>query len=127
VMWVLGVFGGLALALAAIGVYGVLSLAVAQRSRELAVRAALGADRRKLLGLILGGGLQVVVAGAAAGLLGAWFATQLLRSQLVDTSPRDPRVLGLTVVVIVATGALAALLPALRATRADPAAALQAE
>jgi len=126
-MQVIVAFGLLALALAAAGVYGVLSLAVATRQRELAVRAALGADRRQLLGLVLRDALAIVLAGAAGGLVITLLGARLLESLLVDISPRDPAVLSATVAVIVVAGTLAALRPAFRATRADPAVTLQAE
>ncbi|MEP6689707.1 MAG: FtsX-like permease family protein, partial [Gemmatimonadaceae bacterium] len=119
-MSALSVFGALALALAGLGVYGVLSFSVAQRTRELAVRAALGAERGALLRLVLGAGLRVICAGAAAGLLAALALTRLMRSLLFEVSPRDPAVLATATMTIVAVGVVAALVPAYRATRVEP-------
>ncbi|MGQ0647007.1 MAG: ADOP family duplicated permease [Gemmatimonadaceae bacterium] len=119
-MLAVAAFGVLALVLASLGVYGVLSFAVARRRREMAVRAALGADRAMLLRLVLGSGARVVVAGIGAGVLGAFFLTSLLRSMLFEVSPRDPAVLSGAAVVIAAIGMLAALIPARRATRIEP-------
>ncbi|HEY2805421.1 MAG TPA: ABC transporter permease [Gemmatimonadales bacterium] len=127
IMNVLTLFGVLALLLAAIGVYGVLALSVAQRTRELAVRAALGADRQSLLEMVLAAGLRVIVAGTAVGLVATWFATKLMESLLFQVRAHDPLVLALSTVTIVVAGLLAALVPAWRATRVDPIVALQAE
>jgi predicted permease len=124
-MSTLSVFGVLSLILAAIGVYGVLSFAAAQRTREMAVRAALGADRRQLQHLVLGSGARVVAVGIGIGLLGAWYLAQLARSLLFEVEPRDPMVLGAATVTIAAVGLLAAVVPALRASRVEPMEALR--
>jgi predicted permease len=124
-MWTLSVFGVLSLVLAAIGVYGVLSFAAAQRTREMAVRAALGADRRQLQHLVLGSGARVVAVGIGVGLVGAWYLAQLARSLLFEVEPREPMVFGAATVTIAAVGLLAAVVPALRASRVEPMEALR--
>lgn len=126
-MQVLGVFGVLALGLVVVGVYGVLSLSVAQRTRELAVRAALGADRPSLLRLVLRDAGNVVVIGTVIGLGVSLLATRLLSSLLLGVSPHNPVVLGGAIAVILVAGFAAAFVPAMRATKADPAVALQSD
>ncbi|HKG96157.1 MAG TPA: ABC transporter permease [Gemmatimonadaceae bacterium] len=125
IMSLLAGFGAFALALAAIGVYGVLSFGVAQRTREIAVRAALGAERGRLLRLVLGGALRVVAAGVAAGLVGAYFLTALVRTMLVDVRPTDPLSFAAATLILVAVGLAAGFVPAWRAARVDPAEALR--
>jgi predicted permease len=126
-MLALSVFGGLSLLLAALGVYGVLSFAAAQRTREIAIRAALGAERDRLVRLVLVSGVRVVVLGAFLGLVGSWYVTQLARSLLFGVEPRDPLVFSVSILTIVAVGILAALIPARRAARVDPMEALRAD
>src|SRR5262249_44105807 len=89
-MSLLSGFAGIALVLAALGIYGVLSYAVTQRTRELAVRAALGAQAPQLLGLVVVAGLRVVVIGLAFGIAAAFWLMRMLESLLVDVSPLDP-------------------------------------
>jgi putative ABC transport system permease protein len=126
-MSVLAGFAGIAMLLAALGIYGVLSYAVAQRTRELAVRAALGAGQRQLLGLVFRQGLRVVVIGMVFGIAGAFWLTRLLDSMLVGVGAIDPvSYLGAIAVLFIASMA-AIVLPAHRATRMDPMIALQAE
>ena len=126
-MTALSVFGGLSLFLAAIGVYGVLSFAATQRTREIAIRSALGADRGKLVALVLGSGARVVMLGLVIGLVGSWYLMQLVRGLLFQVEPRDPFVFGVSIVTIAVVGALAALIPARRASRVDPMQALRSE
>ena len=126
-MTALSVFGGLSLFLAAIGVYGVLSFAATQRTREIAIRSALGADRGKLVALVLGSGARVVMLGLVIGLVGSWYLMQLVRGLLFQVEPRDPFVFGVSIVTIALVGALAALIPARRASRVDPMQALRSE
>jgi putative ABC transport system permease protein len=126
-MTLLGVFAALALALASLGIYGVMSYVVAQRSREIGVRMALGARAGDVLRMVMGQGLVVVGAGIALGLLGSLGLTGLLRNQLFGTEATDP-VTFIAVCVVIAGVALAAmLLPARRATRLDPVRALRQE
>jgi predicted permease len=126
-MTLLGIFAGLALALAAVGIYGVLSYAVSQRTREIGIRVALGAERRDILRTVLRQGMAPVLAGMALGLAGAFYLSRLLAGMLFQVEPGDPLVLTLVALVLVAVALAASLLPALRATRVDPAVALRHE
>ncbi|MEP7345313.1 MAG: ABC transporter permease [Gemmatimonadaceae bacterium] len=126
-MSVLGLFGGLALLLASIGVYGVLSFAVVQRTRELAVRAALGAGRPSLLTLVLASGGRVIMAGLGAGVLGMLLLTKVIGATLYNVSPHNPMVLATSLGTIGVVAFLAALVPAYRATRIAPMIALKGE
>jgi putative ABC transport system permease protein len=122
----LAAFGALALVLASVGIYGVMSYAVSQRAQEIGIRMALGADRRTVMLLVLRQGMLVVGLGLAIGLLAA-FALSRLVAALLFVSPSDPLVflgMGLT---LAAVGALANLFPALRATTVDPLVALRYE
>jgi putative ABC transport system permease protein len=123
----LGLFAGLALLLAAIGVYGVISYGVTQQRREIGVRMALGAARGEILRFILRGGLGLVVAGVVVGLIGAFFAGRVLESMVYDVSTRDLTTYGGVAVLIALVGLVACLVPARRATRVDPVEVLQEE
>jgi ABC-type antimicrobial peptide transport system permease subunit len=118
-------FATLALLLAAIGVYGLLSFAVAQRTREIGVRTALGAGRSGIIALVLRSALRVVLAGALAGVFGAWAVTRLMGALLFDVSPLDPLAFAAAVFVLVGVSVGAALIPTWRATRVDPLVALR--
>ena len=118
-------FAAAALFVSTIGIYGVLSYSVAQRTCEIGVRMALGAERRTVLGLVLGEGAQMVAGGVAVGLIAAFWLTRQLRSQLFEVSPTDPLVFGCVVLVLVAVAMVACLVPAIRATRVDPMTALR--
>jgi predicted permease len=121
----LGAFANLALLLSAIGVYGLMSFAVARRTHEIGVRSALGASRYGLLGLVLGNAFRVVIAGALAGLLGAYWLTRLMSAMLFETSAADIISYGAAALVILFVSMLAALIPAWRASRSDPLIALR--
>jgi putative ABC transport system permease protein len=125
--WVLALFGTIAVLLAALGLYGVISYSVAVRTFEIGVRSALGADRARVVQMIMGQGARLVVTGLVAGLGGAYAATRLLRSLLHGVSPLDPIALGGTIAVVLAVGTLASLLPALRASRIAPIEALRSQ
>jgi predicted permease len=125
--WLVGIFAGVALLLAAVGTYGVLAYAVAARTREIGVRAALGASPRELVRLIMKEGVAVTLAAAAIGVVGSLAAAGLLRGMLYSVGPRDPIVFGAVVVVLTLVGLLATWIPAKRATAIDPTAALRAE
>jgi predicted permease len=116
----LGGFAGIALLLAAIGTYGVLSYMVAQRRREIGVRMALGADRGRVLAHVLKQGLMLTTIGIAAGLAGAFALNQVIASLLFGVRPTDPTTLALVVLTIVAVAMAACWLPAWRASRLDP-------
>lgn len=123
----LSVFALLALALAAVGMYGVMSFAVAQRSREIGIRMAVGADRRAIVHLILGEGGKVLIAGLAAGALGAFVLGRLMSSFLFHVKPADPVAFAVAAAILTAAGLLAAWLPASRAARTDPVRSLRVE
>jgi putative ABC transport system permease protein len=123
----LGLFALLALLLAMAGIYGVLAYHVAQRSREIAVRRALGAQRSNILRAVLREGLALVVVGLGLGLLAAAGVTRVLSSLLFETPRMDPWTYGLVPALLVAVAALACYLPARRATRVEPMAALRWE
>jgi putative ABC transport system permease protein len=113
-------FAGLALALAAIGTYGILSYSVAERTQEIGIHMALGATPGSVLGLILSQGMRLTIAGLAAGLLASAGLTRLLRAQLFNVTPTDPATLALVTLSVAAVAFIAAYVPARRATRVDP-------
>ncbi len=113
------------LILAALGIYSVIAWLVAQRTREIGVRMALGASARDVIRLMSAHGLKPVIAGLAVGLMGAIGTTRLLQNQLFEVGPRDPLTLGVTALVLLIVGAAAAAIPAWRATAIDPSAALR--
>jgi len=120
-------FGGLALVVAAIGLYGVIAYSVAQRTHEMGVRAALGAKRADLMRLVVGEGLRVTLAGIALGAVGALAGGRFIAALLFGVSARDPLILGAVATVLVIVAAAASLIPAWRAGRADPSVALRAD
>jgi predicted permease len=124
--WLLGIFGALALALAAIGTYGVLSYLVTRRSQEIGIRMALGATRGDVVSLILRQGLFLTVTGMVIGIGGALVSGQMLRTLLFDVSPADPVTLTIVIGVIAMVATTACLVPALRATKVDPITTLRA-
>jgi macrolide transport system ATP-binding/permease protein len=121
----LGIFGALALLLAAIGLYGVMAYSVSQSSRELALRMALGADRTDVLKLVMGNGLMLTAAGVILGAIAALGLTQLIGYALYKVSPRDPLAFGLAFFVMTLVSLAACSLPASRAARVDPVRALR--
>jgi len=124
-MLLLGIFAGLALVLAAVGIYGVMSYSVAQRTREIGIRMALGAQRADVLKLTIGQGLKLVVTGVAFGLAAAVIMTRLMSSLLFGVSATDPMTFVTISFVLVSVAVLASYIPALRATRVDPMFALR--
>lgn len=126
-MLLLGLFGAAALLLSALGLYGLIATAVAQRTHEFGIRMALGAAPRSLLSLVLRESLGLAGAGVAVGSLVALFATRALKASLYGISSTDPLTWAAVVTLLVVVALLASLLPARRATRVDPAIALRAE
>jgi hypothetical protein len=124
-LWLIGAFALLALTLAVVGLYGLIATTVAQRAREMAVRVALGADRSRVVRLVVGQAMWLVQAGIAAGLLAALLGSRILRDMLFEVGPRDASVLAGVAMVLLLAGLLASLRPALRAARTDPAVALR--
>jgi len=119
-MALLEAFSALALALAAIGVYGLVSYSIAQRARELGIRRALGASSSRIIGLVVAHALALASIGALIGLAGAAALTRLIANQLYAVTPTDHTAFGMATLVLLGVAAGAALLPATRATRVDP-------
>jgi putative ABC transport system permease protein len=123
----LSLFAVVALLLAAIGIYGVLAYTVAQRTSEIGIRMALGAQRSSVLRLVVGNGLTLAVAGVAIGGAAAFFATRALERLVFGVSTTDPVVFGGVALVLTTVAAAAAAIPAVRASRVDPIVALRSE
>jgi len=117
----------LGLLLAAIGIYGVLAYSVARRTREIGVRMALGAARRRVVRMVLRDSLAPVVTGSAVGIVTALVATRLMRALLYGVSPTDPATFAVVTLVLLAVAVLASAVPAMRAARVDPIVALREE
>jgi predicted permease len=126
-MVLLALFATAATLIATCGLYGLMAYAVTQRRRELGVRMALGAEPRDVLRLVLTRALRIVAAGMVVGLAGAVGVTRVLQRFLFGVTPTDPIVFAIVTLLLMAVGLLAAWLPARRATRIDPCAALRAE
>jgi putative ABC transport system permease protein len=126
-MVLLGAFAGTALFLAALGIFGVMSFAVVQRSREIGIRVALGADPKQVLCMVLGHASLLAVAGVGLGLVGALSLSRAIASLLFELSPTDPLTLAGVAGLLMAVALLASYLPARRATRVDPLIALRSE
>jgi putative ABC transport system permease protein len=126
-MALLGAFSIVALVLSAAGLYGVIAYSVAQRTREIGVRVALGAGPRNIMRLVVGNGLGLAVAGVGIGVPAALVATRALRGMLYGVTPGDPVTLGMIALLVGAIALLASYVPARRALRIDPTEALRAE
>jgi putative ABC transport system permease protein len=126
-MLLLSIFAALALVLAAVGIYGVMAYVVAQRTREIGVRLALGAQSRDVLSMVLMGGGKLAAFGLALGLVGSLAVNYFLRSQLYGVSSSDPVTYGVVAVLLGLVALAACYLPARRATRVDPLVALRYE
>jgi putative ABC transport system permease protein len=125
--FLVAVFAALALLLAAIGIYGVMAYAVAQRTAEIGVRMALGAGRREVFGLIVGDGLKLAAAGIGVGLILSLALSRTIRTLLFGVAAADPLTFGATTALLVAVAAVASVIPAHRAARVDPIVALRME
>jgi len=125
--WMFSIFGGIALALASIGVYGVLSYAVAQRTQEIGIRMALGASRRNVFRLIVGDGARLAGLGILFGLAGAFGVTRVVASLLYNVTPTDPVSFVATASGLIVVALVASYVPARRATSVDPMIALRSE
>ena len=123
----IGIFAGMALLLAAIGIYGVISYAARQRTQEIGIRMALGAEPRAVLRLVMGEGLRLTVLGLGIGLTGALVLTRFLSSILYGVRPSDPMTFVMVALILATLALLASFMPARRATRVDPMAALRHE
>jgi ABC-type antimicrobial peptide transport system permease subunit len=123
----LSVFAGVAAILAAIGIYGVLAYAVVQRTREIGIRMALGAQRAQVLRLILGRGAMLTAIGIALGLAGAAVGTRVLQDLLFGITPLDPQTFIAVSLLFGLVATVASYLPARRATTVDPMVALRSE
>ena len=126
-MMVLAAFALAALVLAGVGVHGVLSYAVAQRTREIGVRVALGADAGRVQAYVLRDGARMVGLGLVIGLAGALLLSQAMRALMFGVTPRDPATLGGVTAVLAAVALVACWLPARRASRVDPMVALRSD
>ena len=125
--WLIGIFALLALALAGIGVYGVMSYSVTQRTSEIGIRVTMGAQPSDIMGIIVGEGLRLALLGVAIGVIGAFLLSHLLRSFVFGVSTSDPATFAGVAIVLTLVGAAASYIPARRATRVDPLVALRYE
>ncbi len=122
-----GLFAGLAAALAAIGLYGVVAYSVSRRTREIGLRVALGAKREGIVRLVVGQGMSPAIVGLGVGLAAAYYGGRVMEAILFGVQPRDPLIFGATGVLLVVVALIATIVPAYRAARVDPVRALRAD
>jgi ABC-type antimicrobial peptide transport system permease subunit len=127
VVTLINLLASIAVALAAVGLYGVMEFSVARRGRELAVRMALGADASSLRTMVLGEGMRVATIGVVLGLAGALAVSRGLEQLLYEVQPHDPATMTIAAVLFLAIAATATVLPARRATRVNPAVTLRSD
>jgi ABC-type antimicrobial peptide transport system permease subunit len=125
--WLVSAFAAIALLLASVGLYGVVSQAVAQRSRELGIRMALGATRGSVLRLVVGWGLMIAVIGTAVGVTATLAVARVIAALLYGVGANDPRIVMAVIAVMLAVSAVASFIPAQRATTIDPLGALRGD
>jgi putative ABC transport system permease protein len=123
----LGAFAAIALALAAVGIYGVLAYLVSQRTQEIGIRLAIGADRSEVLRMILRQGLTLAVGGVAVGVAAAFLLTRLMQTLLYEVQPADPLTFLVVPMILLLVSLIASYLPALRATKVSPLIALRTQ
>lgn len=123
----LAIFAGLALGLAALGIYGVISCWVTQRSHEIGIRMALGATRAHVLKMVVGQSLTVVIIGVSLGLIGSLALTRMIATLLFNVTAADPSTFGMVSASLLAIGLLASAIPAVRAIQVDPVHTLRQE
>ncbi len=126
-MEIVALFALIALLLAGLGIYGVISYIVSERTHEIGIRLALGAERRSILQMVLGQGLGLVIAGAAVGLVGAVVVSHLMTGLLYGVRPTDPLTFVVVALLLIGVALLACYIPARRALRVDPLVALRYE
>jgi putative ABC transport system permease protein len=126
-MFLIGVFASVALLLATVGIYGVISYTVAQRTREIGIRVALGAEGRDIVRSVVGRGMSLTLAGIVFGLAGAFGVTRVLSSLLVGVQPTDPFTFASIALLVMLAALFACYVPARRATRVDAMVALRSE
>jgi putative ABC transport system permease protein len=126
-MWLIGAFAGLALTLAAVGIYGVMAYSVSQRTREIGIRIALGAQQRTVLGLIMSQGAKLALTGVVLGIIGAFGLTRLMASLLFGVSPRDWATFSVVPWIVLVLILAGCYIPARRAAKLDPVTALREE
>jgi ABC-type antimicrobial peptide transport system permease subunit len=127
VLILLGIFAGTAMSLACVGIYGVISYSVAQRTREVGIRMALGAGANQVVAMILHQGIRLVLVGLAIGIVASIGVGYLIAGQLYGVSHADPVVLGAVALILLSVAVLASWLPAMRAARINPSSALRSE